>query len=466
MSEKITFKQLVELIAKQSKQSESSANSFIHELVQIIEGGLKNSGSVSISGFGKFELRWMKERSGVNPQTGDEITIPGQNKVVFKPYKALRETVNKPFANLEPEILSEESSKEGEGESEGSDDPLGLDEIFGTDAPQGSDFGAEESFKSNKPFDSDADLEYDSEDPFGFEKKAKLSNLSQDYNRYIDDLIYEKENPHFGKPESQPATKGKDEDSDLLVMEREKKEGGGEEQPKVAPSIPDESKMARKVQESGSFKWSYAAAVIIVLVALILLFWMIQRSGDSLDETASTTNPGAQNQTEQVLEPSASESETESTADTETAVDQQSESTADQESPPTDGEALTTDELETQSFNVESGQSLWDIAENQLSNPYLWPVIYYLNQDVLSNPNQLLANSDIDIPTFSDPDNLSEFEREQVALGYFSLYQWNQENNPDEARYFLWAVGVFSQELLDQPPSDVDPEDLAFARNR
>ncbi|MCG2588263.1 HU family DNA-binding protein [Rhodohalobacter sulfatireducens] len=471
MSEKITFKELVELIAKQSKQSESSANSFIHELVQIIEGGLKNSGSVSISGFGKFELRWMKERSGVNPQTGDEITIPGQNKVVFKPYKALRETVNKPFANLEPEILTEksgteESSKEEDSESEGSDDPFGLDEIFGTDAPQDSDFGADDSIKSNDPFDSDSDVDYDSEDPFGFEKKAKASSLSQDYNKYIDDLIYEKENPHFGKSEPRAAAKENDEDGDLLVMEREKKEEDGEELPKVAPSIPDESKMARKVQESGSFKWSYAAAVIIVMVALILLFWMMQRSGDSLEETASTTNPGTQNQTEQVLEPSTSESEAESTADTETAGEQQSESNVDEESPPTSGEAQTTGELETQSFTVESGQSLWDIAENQLGNPYLWPVIYYLNQDILSNPNQLLANSDIDIPTFSDPDNLSEFEREQVALGYFSLYQWNQENNPDEARYFLWAVGVFSQDLLDQPPSDVDPEDLAFARNR
>ncbi|NBC05474.1 MAG: hypothetical protein GVY20_17450 [Bacteroidetes bacterium] len=471
MSEKITFKQLVELIAKQSKQSESSANSFIHELVQIIEGGLKNSGSVSISGFGKFELRWMKERSGVNPQTGDEITIPGQNKVVFKPYKALRETVNKPFADLEPEILSEkseteESSKDEESESEGSDDPFGLDDIFGTEPPQNSDSGKDDSNESTDPFNTDSELDYDTEDPFGFDKKAKASSLSQDYNKYIDDLIYEKENPHFGKSEPQTAAKENDEDGDLLVMEREEKEEGGEELPKVAPSIPDESKMARKVQESGSFKWSYAAAVIIVMVALILLFWMMQRSGDSLEETASTTNPGTQNQTEQVLEPSTSENETESTADTETAGEQQSESNVDQESPPTAGEAQTTDELETQSFTVESGQSLWDIAENQLGNPYLWPVVYYLNQDKLSNPNQLFANSDIDIPTFSDPDNLSEFEREQVALGYFSLYQWNQENNPDEARYFLWAVGVFSQDLLDQPPSDVDPEDLAFARNR
>jgi nucleoid DNA-binding protein len=107
MSEKITFKELVEIIADQSKQSQSSTNSFIHELVGIIESGLKRNGSVSISGFGKFELRWMNERGGINPQTGEEITIPGQNKVVFKPYKALREEVNKPYAGLKSKIIGD-----------------------------------------------------------------------------------------------------------------------------------------------------------------------------------------------------------------------------------------------------------------------------------------------------------------------------------------------------------------------
>ena len=229
--------------------------------------------------------------------------------------------------------------------------------------------------------------------------------------------------------------------------------------------------MARKVQESGSFKWSYAAAVIIVMVALILLFWMMQRSGETLEEAATTA--GTQDQTEQVIEPSTSESETESSADAaanqeSAAENEATQPTVDEESspPPAAVDRQAQSNLETQSFNVESGQSLWDIAENELGNPYLWPVIYHLNQDALSNPNQLLANANIEIPTFSDPDNLSEFEREQVALGYFSLYQWNRENNPDEAQYFLWAVGVFSQDLLDQPPSEVDSQDLAFAKNR
>ncbi len=478
MSDKITFKQLVELIAKQSKQSESSANSFIHELVQIIESGLKDSGSVSISGFGKFELRWMKERAGVNPQTGDEITIPGQNKVVFKPYKALRETVNKPFANLEPEVLEEKNGSEKsskEENEEDSDDPFGIDDVFGAGASQDSDSADDDT---TDPFDSDSDADYDPADPFGFDKKAKESNISKDYNQYIDDLIFEKENPHFGPPqqkttsggESSPYAYNSDEE-DVLVLDEEQDD---EERPKVAPPIPDESKMAEKVQESGSYKWSYAAAVIIVMVALILLFWMMQRSGDSIEETASTSGTQNQDQTEQVLDQSTAESETatgnEAAANQEAATGDeaaQPDQTAEEESPPPASvDRQAQNNIETESFTVQSGQSLWDIAENQLGNPYLWPVLYQLNQDVLSNPNEIVASSEIEIPTFSDPDNLSEFEREQVALGYFSLYQWNRENNPDEARYFLWAVGVFSQDLLDQPPSEVDSQDLAFARNR
>ena len=360
MSEKITFKELVELIAKQSQQSQSSANSFIHELVQIIESGLKSSGSVSISGFGKFELRWMNERTGTHPQTGEEITIPGQNKVVFKPYKALREEVNAPFAGLKSRIIREE-----------------VDEAI----PPASDTAG-----------------------------------NNGKNETIDDLIIERDNPHFVIPEKQTA------------------ETNGNKP--VAAKLPDESKLAEEVQKSSNYKWAYAAAVMIALIAFILLFFMMQRDSDTAEAPAAI-------QMEQVTPPVAEDT-----------------------TPADDPDPGIQTEFETESFTVEPGQSLWTIAENQLGNPYLWPVLYNLNRDLLTNPNQLPAASELDVPSISDPENLNEFEREQVALGYFSLYEWNRENNPEEARYFLWAVGVFSPELLAQPPSEADPTDLAFARNR
>lgn len=393
MSEKITFKELVEQISRQSNQSQSSTNSFIHELVQIIEGGLKKSGSVSISGFGKFELRWMNERAGTNPQTGEEIVIPGQNKVVFKPYKALREDVNKPYASLKATVLGGAVSKPTEEKAESV---------------------AEEP--------EEAETAETIEIPFIAAKAKEVRRTSVP----VDELLIEHDNPHF--PESDPFAE--------LVADQEEADAA------IPAILPNEEKVAKEVQKAGTFKWSYAAAVIIALIAFIILFLMFQRMSD-------TSAPATADQTEQLLTPV----EPDVVPDTDATVE------PDPTPPPQT-------EFETENHTVAPGESLWSIAEANLGNPYLWPIIYQLNGDIITNPNQLPAVAELDIPIISDPENLNEFEREQVALGYFALYEWNRENSPEDARFFLWAVGVFSPDLLEEPPSEVDPDDLAFALNR
>lgn len=419
MSEKITFKELVELIAEQSKQSQNAANSFIHELVQIIESGLKKSGSVSISGFGKFELRWMNERAGVHPQTGEEITIPGQNKVVFKPYKALREEVNKPFANLKSRLIRENIP--------GASAPL--------PEPAPDDVSVEEKDPKDVPFGVP-----------GIEKSSK-KDLPP-----IDELLIERD-----KPTSAAAMESALPEEDKAAAT-------------VPAMVPTQAKVVKEVQESGGFKWTYAAAVVIALAAFIILFYLMQRTTDG-GETLTTSDQ----QTEQqvlpplvpAIEPEGEEpaTETEGPPDDGFTDTEESPPPAETEAAQDDAPAVQT-EFETETLTVEAGQSLWTIAQTELGNPYLWPLLYHLNGDIMANPNQLPAAADLEIPQISDPEALNPFEREQVAHGYFSLYEWTAENNPDEARYFLWAVGVFSPEMLDTPPSEVDPDDLAFARNR
>lgn len=374
MSEKITFKELVEKIAEQSQQSYSSTNNFIQELVEIIESGLSESGSVKISGFGKFELRWMKERPGINPQTGEEITIPGQNKVVFKPYKALRQKVNKPYSKMSAQIL------EGELQAQ------------------------------KKPSEEDESLE---------------------------DILIERESPVQSHTDSV-----KDDEKPL--------------------ALDNQANLTKEVDKSSSMKWSYAAAAIIVLLAFMIMIFLIQQPSEQPSE------PALSEQTEQHEELDSPVTDTEE--DPAAAADQTEDAPADAPPPPADEEAVPDEdspqELELISHNVSPGESLWTIAESQLGNPYLWPLIYYLNQDLLDNPNQLFADGNLEIPTISDPENLTDFEQEQVALGYFSLYQWAQTNAPDEARYFLWAVGAFSLDLLEERASEVDAEDLQFATQR
>ncbi|MDZ7682001.1 MAG: HU family DNA-binding protein [Fodinibius sp.] len=91
MSEKVTFWELIEAIAEETDHSKQFTHNFIKDFVDVINGGLEQDGSVNIAGFGKFKLRRVDERDGYNPQTEEKITIPAHNKVVFKPYKDLRE---------------------------------------------------------------------------------------------------------------------------------------------------------------------------------------------------------------------------------------------------------------------------------------------------------------------------------------------------------------------------------------
>ena len=47
----------------------------------------------SISGFGTFEVRERAERQGINPRTREPITIAASKSIVFKPGKALKDTL-------------------------------------------------------------------------------------------------------------------------------------------------------------------------------------------------------------------------------------------------------------------------------------------------------------------------------------------------------------------------------------
>lgn len=478
MSEKVSFKELVQQIARQSRQSESSTNNFIHELVKIIEKGLRESGTVSISGFGKFELRSTKPAQLPDPATGERVSPSVQNRVVFKPFKNLRDEVNQPFAALTARILKE----------------------------------ADENFdESGEAVDLPGSGDVDQQSP------AAPGSES------VDDLLIEHENPRFsGTGGSVPnrttglaAEDGSDRgSSDLNEDPGSEGDQASHKQGVAAASLPlsdmpEEKALANEVQKAGTFRWSYAAAAIVAILVFIILFFLYQQYQEASDRPsqAMSGNQDQPLQTETLtpadggsdFEAGGTESQDGQSGDASSSEDPAqagvaSASDADQESDPSASESssasasqttaptvtngtvqsgitpaaadATQTRFDTESFSVEPGQSLWTIAESQLGNPYLWPVLYHLNQDKLENPNFLPADSDILLPSISDPDNLNEFEREQVARGYFDLYEWNRQHSPEEARFFLWAVGVFSANLLDQPPSDVNQEDLDFARNR
>lgn len=63
------------------------------QFVERLEHLLLQAGKVKVTGLGIFEVRKVAEREGYNVGTGERITIPAHNKVVFRPAKGLREAI-------------------------------------------------------------------------------------------------------------------------------------------------------------------------------------------------------------------------------------------------------------------------------------------------------------------------------------------------------------------------------------
>ncbi len=73
------------------KDSEKAVNAAFEALTDALVAGEK----VSLVGFGSFDVKLRGERSGRNPATGEEITIPASRTPVFKAGKALKDAVAK-----------------------------------------------------------------------------------------------------------------------------------------------------------------------------------------------------------------------------------------------------------------------------------------------------------------------------------------------------------------------------------
>ncbi|MFV9646842.1 MAG: HU family DNA-binding protein [Desulfobacterales bacterium] len=106
-NEKITVSDLVEQIADEAKVSKNVARSLLKEMSAIIDDKLRHDGKVRISGLGIFELKWRAAKTGRNPQTGEPIEIPSQNRVVFKPAADLRRFINRNYENERFEYIDD-----------------------------------------------------------------------------------------------------------------------------------------------------------------------------------------------------------------------------------------------------------------------------------------------------------------------------------------------------------------------
>jgi DNA-binding protein HU-beta len=87
--------ELINAIAEQANLSKADAGRSLEALIKTIESTLKAGDSINLVGFGTFAVKARAERTGRNPQTGQDITIAATNVPSFKPGKGLKDAVNR-----------------------------------------------------------------------------------------------------------------------------------------------------------------------------------------------------------------------------------------------------------------------------------------------------------------------------------------------------------------------------------
>ena len=87
--------ELIVAVAKNADISKKDAEKAVTALFDIIVDEVSEGNDIRIVGFGTFECRERKERTGCNPRTNEKITIPASKVPAFKAGKAFKDAVVK-----------------------------------------------------------------------------------------------------------------------------------------------------------------------------------------------------------------------------------------------------------------------------------------------------------------------------------------------------------------------------------
>ncbi|WP_460832478.1 HU family DNA-binding protein [Lysobacter humi (ex Lee et al. 2017)] len=86
--------EFVAAVADAAELSRTEAANAVDAMVSVITKTLKKGDTVTLVGFGTFQVRKRAARQGRNPKTGETIKIKASKNPSFKAGKALKDAVN------------------------------------------------------------------------------------------------------------------------------------------------------------------------------------------------------------------------------------------------------------------------------------------------------------------------------------------------------------------------------------
>ncbi|MBP5338123.1 MAG: HU family DNA-binding protein [Prevotella sp.] len=98
---------LAGVLAERHHLGKDQAQQFLAAIVETIRDGVADDGLVKIKGLGTFKLVDVDARESISVNSGERVVIDGHSKLTFLPDLAMKELVNRPFAQFDTVILNE-----------------------------------------------------------------------------------------------------------------------------------------------------------------------------------------------------------------------------------------------------------------------------------------------------------------------------------------------------------------------
>ena len=89
----MTKAEFTDRVATKSGLSKRDATKAVDAFLDSITEALRSGEQVSFTGFGKFSPQHRKERQGVNPRTGQKVTIPAARVPKFSAGSQLKQAL-------------------------------------------------------------------------------------------------------------------------------------------------------------------------------------------------------------------------------------------------------------------------------------------------------------------------------------------------------------------------------------
>ncbi len=376
MNSKITFPELIELVAEATNTSKRMSELFLKELFATVSQALINGESVRIKNLGQFKIEEVKSRKSVSVNTGQEVEIPSHNRLVFTPAKSLADALNEPFAQFETVVLDDDITDEQLAAINGDVAPEEFVEEPVDDAPENiDDESADEALETSS---EDTEEEVVTEEPVALTPPPFMPLAAP-----VEEPVEEPETEPTEEPEEEPETEPAEEPV-------EEPETEPSEEPETEPqyeadddeddhSIVEFEKAKREIARKSTIRGAVYGA--LGMLALLLVGW-------------GAYTLGMNNQSKSVAP-----------TDTVTVSDKDEMSTGEQVMRQEIGEADTTAapveepaQPKVVTDTCTKTMFLTRMAMKHYGSRDFWVYIYEENKDKLDNPNHITPGTVVVIP--------------------------------------------------------------------